>query len=116
MMRNMGGSFGIAMLSTLITNREHLHSVRLDSTITAGNPAFISRLNSLTEMLSSKGLDPTTAGITATKLINNSVSQQSFLFAYGDAFFIIGSIMFASGLLLIFVKKPKTVKMGGGEG
>ena len=113
MMRNMGGSFGIALLSTLITNREHLHSVRLDSSITAGSPAFVGRLGTLTQMLSAKGLDPTTAGDTAMKLINNSVSQQAFLFAYGDAFFIIGSIMFASGFLLIFVKKPTKVKVGG---
>ncbi len=47
------------------------------------------------------------------KMINNSVSQQSFLFAYGDAFFIVGSIMLASGFLLIFVKKPQKIKMGG---
>jgi DHA2 family multidrug resistance protein len=114
MMRNMGGSFGIALLSTLITNREHLHSERLGANITAGTPAYTTRLDFLTQMLAAKGLDPTTAATTATKLINNSVSQQAFLFAYGDAFYVIAAIMMGSGFLLFFVKKPTAVKIGEG--
>ena len=109
MMRNMGGSMGIALLSTLITNREHLHSVRLESSITAGSPAFTARLEMLTNMLVMKGLDPVTAGRSALKLINGSVSEQAFLFAYGDSFYVIGAIMAGSALLLFFVKKPQRV-------
>jgi len=109
MMRNMGGSMGIALLSTLITNREHLHSVRLESTITAGSPAFTARLEMLTNLLVMKGLDPVTAGRSALKLINNSVTEQAFLFAYGDSFYVIGAIMASSALLLFFVKKPVRV-------
>ena len=110
MMRNLGGSFGIALLSTLITNREHLHSSRIVSTVTAGNPAFASRLDSLTSILLGKGLDPTTAANTAMKLIDGSASEQAFLFAYGDAFYVIGAIMAASGFLLFFVRKPAQVE------
>jgi DHA2 family multidrug resistance protein len=107
MMRNLGGSMGIALLSTLITNREHLHSVRIGSTITAESPELIGRLSSLTNMLLSKGLDPVTAARTALKIVNGSVSEQAFLLAYGDAFYVIGAVMAASGFLLFFVKKPK---------
>jgi DHA2 family multidrug resistance protein len=106
MMRNMGGSIGIASLSTLITNREHLHSVRIGSTVTAESPLVISRISDLTNMLLMKGLDPATAGRTAEKILNNSISQQSFLLAFSDAFFVIGAVMAASGVLLVFAKKP----------
>jgi DHA2 family multidrug resistance protein len=107
MMRNLGGSMGIALLSTLVTNREHLHSVRIGSSITAASPGLAPRLDSLTQMLLMKGLDPATAGRTALKILNGSVSEQAFLLAYGDAFYVIGAIMAASAVLLLFVKKPR---------
>jgi DHA2 family multidrug resistance protein len=114
MMRNMGGSFGIALLSTLITNREHLHSERIVSTIPAGAPGLGARLDGMTQMLIGKGLDPVTAARSALHLLGASASEQAFLLAYGDAFFVIGAIMAASTLLLFFVKKPKAIKQAEG--
>ena len=70
MMRNMGGSFGIALLSTLVTNREHLHSVRIGSTVTAESPLVTQRLSEVTSLLLAKGLDPVTAARTALKILN----------------------------------------------
>jgi DHA2 family multidrug resistance protein len=110
MMRNMGGSIGIAMLSTLVTNREHLHSERINSSVTAASPALTGRLQELTQMLLLKGLDPVTAGRTALKIVSGSISEQSFLLAYGDAFYVIGAVMAASVFLLLFVKKPKGLR------
>jgi DHA2 family multidrug resistance protein len=107
MMRNLGGSIGIALLSTLITNREHLHSERIVSTITPGTAGLSERLGGLTQMLIMKGLDPATAARGALKLLDGSASEQAFLLAYGDAFFVIGVVMAGSSLLLFFVKKPQ---------
>jgi len=112
MMRNLGGSMGIALLSTLVTNREHLHSVRIGSTVTAASPQFAPRLEALTNILLAKGLDPVTAGRTALKIISGSISEQSFLLAYGDAFYVVGAVMAASAFLLLFVKKPQHLSQG----
>jgi DHA2 family multidrug resistance protein len=114
MMRNLGGSIGIALLSTLITNREHLHSVRIGSTVTAASPELQPRLTALTNMFLMKGLDPTTAGLTALKDLNNAISKQSYFLAYSDAFYVIAIIMAASGFLLFFVNKPKQVQQAAG--
>jgi DHA2 family multidrug resistance protein len=114
MMRNMGGSVGIALLSTLVTNREHLHSVRIGSTVTVASPYLAGRLDALTNMLLMKGLDPATASRTALKIVNDSISRQSFIMAYSDAFYVIGAIMAGSAFLLLFVNKPARIKQGGG--
>lgn len=39
MMRNMGGSIGIATLATLVTQREQFHSNRLGESVSLYNPA-----------------------------------------------------------------------------
>jgi len=116
MMRNLGGSVGIALLSTLVTNREHLHSVRIGSTVTAESPQVAARLGHLTDVLLMKGLDPVTAGRTALKILNNSMTEQSFLLAYGDAFYVIGAVMGASAFLLFFVHKPRQLQKAAAEG
>ena len=114
MMRNLGGSIGIAMLSTLVTNREHLHSVRIGSHVTASAPELAPRLDHLTQLLLMKGLDPVTASRTALKLVNGSISKQSFLLAYSDAFYIVAMVMAASAFLLFFVNKPAHLRQGEG--
>jgi DHA2 family multidrug resistance protein len=110
MMRNLGGSVGIALLSTLITNREHLHSVRIGSTVTAGAPLVQQRLEYVTSLLLAKGLDPSTAARTALKILNQSVREQSYLMAFSDAFYVIGAILGACTLLLLFIPKPKGIQ------
>jgi DHA2 family multidrug resistance protein len=110
MMRNLGGSIGIAALSTLVTNREHLHSVRIGSTVTVGSPLVQQRLDYMTSLLLARGLDPTTAASSALKLLNGVVQEQSYLMAYSDAFFVIGAVLGATILLLLFIPKPKAIK------
>jgi DHA2 family multidrug resistance protein len=110
MMRNMGGSFGIALLSTLITNREHLHSERIGSTVTVDSALVQQRLDSVTSILLAKGLDPVTAASTSLKILNQSVQKQSFLLAFSDAFYVIGAVLGASILLLLFIPKPRGIQ------
>jgi MFS transporter, DHA2 family, multidrug resistance protein len=44
MMRNLGGSFGIAALGTLLTQREQFHSNRLGDSVSIYNPATQQRI------------------------------------------------------------------------
>jgi DHA2 family multidrug resistance protein len=106
MMRNMGGSVGIATLSTLVTRREQFHSVRIGETVTAQTPAVLARISSLDSMLLGKGLDPTTAHGTALTILNCEVQTQSFIMAYSESFLVVGVILLASCGALIFIPKP----------
>jgi DHA2 family multidrug resistance protein len=106
MMRNIGGSIGIAMLSTLVTRREQFHSVRIGESVTALTPVVLARIHSLQSMLLGKGLDPTTAHGTALTILNGEVQTQSFIMAYSESFLVVGVILFASCGALIFLPKP----------
>jgi DHA2 family multidrug resistance protein len=109
MMRNLGGSIGIAMLSTLVTRREQFHSVRIGETVTLLTPQVVARISSLDAMLRGKGLDRTTAHGTALTILNGQVQTQSLIMAYSEAFFVVGVILLGTLGALIFVPKlPKT--------
>jgi DHA2 family multidrug resistance protein len=90
--------------------------VRIGSSITAASPGLQARLDHTTSMLQAKGLDPATAARAALKLLNQSVQEQSYLLAYSDAFYVIGAILAASMLLLLFVPKPKRLQSAHAAG
>jgi DHA2 family multidrug resistance protein len=111
MMRNLGGSIGIALLSTLVTRREQFHSVRIGETVTLLTPQVIARISSLDSMLSGKGLDHTTAHDTALTILNGQVQSQSLIMAYSESFYVVGLILLGTLGALIFL--PKLAKTEG---
>jgi DHA2 family multidrug resistance protein len=111
MMRNLGGSIGIALLSTLVTRREQFHSVRIGETVTLLTPRVIARISSLDSMLRGKGLDRTTAHDTALTILNGQVQTQSLTMAYSESFYVVGLLLLGTCGALIFL--PKLAKTSG---
>ena len=109
MMRNLGGSVGIATLATLLTNREHLHSARIGEAVNLYEPATQARLDALAQNFSAKGFDPVAAQDMALKALDNVVRRESFVMAYNDAFLILG-IALVSCVAIVWMSKKV---MGG---
>src|SRR6202000_475799 len=55
MMRQLGGSVGLAVVNTYLANRNALHRSDLVSNITSDNPAAVQRLLSYTKYFLTKG-------------------------------------------------------------
>ena len=111
MMRNLGGSIGIAILSTLLTRRQQFHSNRIGESVSLYNPETQQRIDQLTQNFISKGSDPTTAHNQAIATIDNIVRREAFVMAFNDGFYFVGFALLLSGLTLLFCKK---VKAGAG--
>jgi DHA2 family multidrug resistance protein len=111
MMRNMGGSIGIAILSTLLTRREQFHSNRIGERVSLYSPETQQRIEQLTQNFISKGIDPSTAHNQAIAAIGNIVRREAYVMAYNDGFYFVGFALLVSGIALLFCKK---VKPGGG--
>jgi MFS transporter, DHA2 family, multidrug resistance protein len=112
MMRNLGGSMGIAALATLLTNREQFHSNRLGESVSSFNPETQERINQLTQYFASRGSDLDTARDQAIKSIDNVVRRESFVMAFNDCFYFIAIALLMSGIAILFFKK---VKPGAGS-
>lgn len=107
MMRNLGGSVGIAVLSTLLTQREQFHSNRLGEAVSLYDPATQQRLNQLTQFFVSRGSDLATAQNQAIAVISNLVRRESYGIAFNDYFYFIGFALLLSGIAILFFQKVK---------
>ncbi len=115
MTRNLGGSVGIAMLATTLTNREHFHSAMIGESVSALAPATQLRLDQLTAAFMAKGIDPVAAGQQALAVIDRIVRREAYVMAYNDGFIIMAVFLFGCVFALMFADKVKAPS-GAGAG
>jgi DHA2 family multidrug resistance protein len=111
MMRQLGGSFGIATLTTIIHVRQGVHRNNLLTNITSTNPAFTDRLNAYMHGFMAKGHSLIDATHMAYGAIEGAVTRQVLLLTYDDAYWISGLVMLFSIPLLYLQPFKKAVKM-----
>lgn len=115
MMRNIGGSIGIAGLSTLLSIRERFHSERVGEAVTIYSQAFQERMQSAATYFGSQGSDHASARMRAIGTIGALVRRQAFLMAYSDCFLILGFVLLASATALFFMNKTHITGPVGGH-
>ncbi len=116
LMRQLGGSFGIALLATYLTNMTAFHQSRLAEHIYNGNPLYQQRLQQLTSFLMSRGYDAVSAQKGAIAIIARTIGAQASTMAFNNAFQLIGlfTLCVSPAILLLKTgrKPPQGVEMG----
>jgi DHA2 family multidrug resistance protein len=100
MMRQLGGSFGIAGLTTIIHIRQAVHRSNLLENINPYNNAFNDRFHGLINNFMAKGKSVLDATHMAYQAIDGTVNQQSLLLTYNDTYWIVGIVMICAIPLL----------------
>ncbi len=108
MMRQLGGSFGIAIITTYIARFSQQHRVDLIANIDATKANVQNRINMLQQGFMSKGFSPNEALDKANKIIDLSVTKQSTVMSYMDVFLYLGILFLLCIPIIILVKKGKT--------
>ena len=116
MTRNLGGSVGIAMLATSLTNREHFHSARIGESVSTYAPATQERLDQMTQAFMASGIDPATAANQALAALDRIVRRESYVMAYNDGFWIVGLILISCIAVVWLADKVKSPGGAGGGG
>lgn len=111
MSRQLGGSFGIAALTTLIHVRQGFHRSVLVANVNEYNPAFIQKFNALVSGFVAKGSSYLDAKLMAMKAIEGSVIKQTMLLTYSDAYWVAGLVMLCSIPLLYLQKFKKNTNI-----
>ncbi|MCF2146721.1 DHA2 family efflux MFS transporter permease subunit [Desmonostoc muscorum LEGE 12446] len=103
--RQLGGSIGIALLTTLLDRREAFHRAILLANLSPYDPETNQRLDALKGALQSQGMDATTAQQQALALLSQTVDTQAAVLSYADCFRVVGVAFLCSLPLLLFLGK-----------
>ena len=112
--RQLGGSFSIAILATILDRRQHTHLTHLYERMSLYNPVMQDRLATLQRAMIQKGLSASDAKIAAMKTLVGSAVKQSYVLAFNDVFLIMAVVSIAGILLIALVEKAKPRQAGGG--
>lgn len=103
--RQVGGSIGIAILTTLLAERQNFHRATLSENISLYDPGVRARLEGMTHMFQQKGADLATAKQQALAMLDGVLNQQAAVLSYADIFWFMGVVFILSMGLLFFLGK-----------
>jgi DHA2 family multidrug resistance protein len=105
--RNIGGSSGIATVTTLLARRSQFHQQVLIAHLTPYDAAYQAALQRTTQMLHTQGASLSGAALQAQGMIYGTVVRQSSMLAFADAFWIM-SVLFLAIIPLMFLMRRST--------
>jgi len=107
LLRNLGSSFGVAFVTTLLARRAQFHQSRLIENFYLSNPGFSYRLDQLKYMLQERLGTFSDQTNLALGYVYQALNRQTALMAYCDVFYALAIIfVFLVGVLWIIRKPP----------
>jgi DHA2 family multidrug resistance protein len=110
MMRQLGGSFGIALITTLISRKVVVHSTALMSHLSSTDLNVQQRITAFTNGFISKGYAPNDAVKMAYTAMQGSVMKQATVLSYMDVFLYLGIMFLICLPIVLFVKQRKSLE------
>jgi DHA2 family multidrug resistance protein len=107
MMRQVGGSFGVALITTFMARQNMFHRSTLVSKLNVDDPAVMGRVHAMQQAFMAKGMQPNVALQSAYKALDYAVSAQANVLSYMDVFYYLGLLFLICIPFVLFVKRNK---------
>jgi MFS transporter, DHA2 family, multidrug resistance protein len=105
--RQLGGSFGIAGISTLLIRYTAQNRATLVQHVSASDPTSMARLQALTRGMVARGADLWTAKSRALELMDRQLMGQASVLAYGRIYVLSAIIILVLIPLLLLVRRTR---------
>lgn len=105
--RQLGGSFGIAAITTYLARHIQYHRADLVTNIYAGNPALVQRKQMMTHNLIAHGVPDIVAQHTWYAQMDQIITRQAAMLSYNDAWILILWSFIIVAPTIMFLRKPK---------
>ncbi len=107
LLRNLGGSFGVAFVTTILSRQSQFHQNRLVEHLTPFDANYQIALQQSARILEYKGFDGVTAQKGGLAGIYEQLIRQASMMSFNDAFYLTSIIMVFILPLLFFMKRGK---------
>ena len=105
--RQLGGSFGIAVIGTYLESRTALHRADLVANTFATNPLFIERFQGAIAHLVTLGYSYVKAQAAALAMLDQQVMAQALMLSYNDTWMLILKSFIVTAPAILVIRKPK---------
>lgn len=103
--RNIGGSAGIAMVTTILARREQFHQQVLVSHLTPVDGAYASTIQSTASALAAQGASAADAASQAQGVLYGIVGRHAAMLAVNDTFWILALVFLGMIPLVLLLRK-----------
>jgi len=110
MMRQLGGSFGIALITTFMARQNIVHRSALLSHMTTDNTVLQNNVQGLQRSNMAHGMPPDKALLSAYQALDNAVMRQAAVLSYMDVFLYLGIMFLIAIPFVLMVKANKKAK------
>jgi MFS transporter, DHA2 family, multidrug resistance protein len=107
LMRNIGGSFGIATMTTFLARRNQVHQNQLVSHVTPFDPRMRMMLRGLRSWFQIQGYNSVDAAKKSLGAIYGMVQQQAAMLSFVEAFWVMGVIFLCMIPLLFLLRNAR---------
>jgi DHA2 family multidrug resistance protein len=107
LMRNIGASFGIASVTTIVARHSQTHFNVLGRHVNIYDFKSRQTYEALRSFFMSRGADAVTAGKQAYAALFGMVARQAAMLSFIDAFWLLGAIFLAMLPLLLLMRRPR---------
>ena len=104
LVRNLGGSVGVAFAATMLSRGAQIHQAHLSEHITSFDLSYQSAVNGSAQLLSVRGMDPVTAQQSGAGAIYNELLRQAYMLSFNDVFYVLTIIMICMLPLILFMR------------
>lgn len=108
LIRSFGGTVGSAVVGTLITVREHVHSNLINLNVDIGDWLTDQRIAALSGAVAGRSIGDEQATLRGYALLARTIQREAFVLAYSDAFALIGTVLLGMILLYVFARPVDT--------
>jgi DHA2 family multidrug resistance protein len=114
LLRNLGGSFGVAIVTTMLARRAQFHQVHLIEHLAPFNRNFQLALPQISRILQGRGFIPSLQNQGSWGLIYNQVLRQASMLSFNDVFYILSVMIVLILPLVLLMKKGEAHGPGPG--
>jgi MFS transporter, DHA2 family, multidrug resistance protein len=113
LIRNLGGSFGVAFVTTMLARREQYHQAHMVANLTPYDTQYQMAVQQGTQALQIRGLEATQAELGSLANIYHEMLRQASMLSFNDSFYLVFMIML---LVLPMVLIMRAGKVAGPPG
>ncbi|MCX5819503.1 MAG: DHA2 family efflux MFS transporter permease subunit [Deltaproteobacteria bacterium] len=105
LLRNLGGSFGVALSATILARQAQVHQAHLTEHLTPFDPAYVLSAQQSARTLLEKGIEASQAAQGGMELIYQRLLREAAMLSFNNVFYLLTVLMLLTVPLVFFMRR-----------